>query len=83
MASIQRVAKGWRAQIRIKGERDDRTFPTKAAAQAWAVEREAEIRSVAGGRGSRTHTVGDVLTAIKEKSARPSAARAGKCFDWR
>lgn len=61
MASIQRVAKGWRAQIRIKGERDDRTFPTKAAAQAWAVEREAEIRSVTGGRGSRTQTVGDVL----------------------
>ncbi|MGO4413309.1 tyrosine-type recombinase/integrase [Cupriavidus sp. KB_39] len=61
MASIQKVAKGWRAQINVKGRRDDRTFETKAAAQHWAVQREAEMRSISGGHGSKTHTVGDVL----------------------
>ncbi|MWL87130.1 site-specific integrase [Cupriavidus sp. SW-Y-13] len=61
MASIQKVATGWRVQIRIGGQRDDRTFETKAAAQAWAAQRETEIRSIAGGLGSKTCTVGDVL----------------------
>lgn len=61
MASIQKVAKGWRAQISVRGQRDDRTFDTKTAAQDWAVRREAEMRSIQGGLGSKTHTVGDVL----------------------
>ncbi|APF86941.1 site-specific integrase [Ralstonia solanacearum] len=61
MASIQKVATGWRVQISVKGQRDDRTFDTKSAAQEWAVRREAELRSIQGGQGSKTHTVGDVL----------------------
>lgn len=61
MASIQKVASGWRVQIAVKGQRDSKTLDTKAAAQAWAVQREAEMRSISGGMGSKTHTVGDVL----------------------
>jgi len=67
MASIQKVAKGWRVQISIKGQRDDRTFPNKALAQDWAVKREAEMRSITGGMGSKTHTVGHVLDDYQRK----------------
>ncbi|VVE09300.1 site-specific integrase [Pandoraea terrigena] len=32
MASIQKVAKGWRVQVMVDGQRDSRTFDTRAAA---------------------------------------------------
>jgi integrase len=44
MASITKQAKGWRAQISVKGTRDSAVRATKAEAQAWAVEREAQMR---------------------------------------
>lgn len=61
MASIQKVAKGWRVQISIKGQRDDRTLPNKALALEWAAKRETEMRSISSGAGSKTHTVNDAL----------------------
>lgn len=61
MASIQKTATGWRAQVAVKGNRDSRTFDTKAQAQEWSARRETELRSIHGGQGSKTHTVGDVL----------------------
>lgn len=61
MASIQKTATGWRAQISVKGKRDSAMFDTKREAQEWASKRETEIRSITGGLGSKTHTVGDVL----------------------
>jgi integrase len=44
MASIVKRGKTWRAQIYVKGQRDSSVFGTKAEAQAWSVEREAEMR---------------------------------------
>lgn len=44
MASLSKRSGGWRVQIAIKGIRDSATFSTKAEAQAWASERETEIR---------------------------------------
>lgn len=70
MASIIKRSGVWRVQIYVKGLRDSKTFDTKAAAQAWAVHREAEIRSISGGLGSKTHTVGDVLDQY-EKDVSP------------
>jgi len=29
MASIQKIANGWRAQVYVKGQRYDRTFPAR------------------------------------------------------
>lgn len=44
MASIKPYGDGeWRAQIARRGVRDSQTFPSKAAAVAWAGAREAEI----------------------------------------
>jgi integrase len=44
MASIQKTAKGYRAQISIKGIRDSKVFPTKREAVDWANRRELELR---------------------------------------
>ncbi|VVD64383.1 site-specific integrase [Pandoraea pneumonica] len=74
MASIQKVVKGWRAQLMVNGERDSRTFDTKAAAQAWCAQRETEMRSIASGSGSKTLTVGDVL---KEYELKVSPTKRG------
>lgn len=47
MASITKQKTGWRAQISVKGQRDSAVRPTKAEANAWAVEREAQMRRMA------------------------------------
>lgn len=67
MASIRKFASGWRAQVAVKGQRDSRVFDTKATAQEWAAKRETELRAIAGGLGSKTHTVGDVLDDYQRK----------------
>lgn len=74
MASILKVATGWRVQLTVKGQRDSRVFDTKAAATDWAVRREAEMRSISEGVGSKAHTVGDVL---KEYEKRVSPTKRG------
>lgn len=55
----------------LQSPRAPRNFPaispTKAAAQEWAVTREAELRSIDGRQGSKTHTVGDVLDDYQRK----------------
>lgn len=43
MASIQKTAKGWRAQIKKAGVRLSETFATQKDAKAWAAEHEAKI----------------------------------------
>jgi integrase len=67
MASFRKTGSGWRAELYVKGTRDSRTFDTKAEAQAWALKRETELRSISGGAGSKTHTVGDVLRDYRDK----------------
>lgn len=67
MASFTKRKGTWRAQVYVKGVRDSATFDTKAAAQAWALKRETELRSITGGAGSKTHTVGDALKDYRDK----------------
>lgn len=43
MASIQKTATGWRAQIKKGGVRLSETFATQKDAKAWAAEHEAKI----------------------------------------
>lgn len=62
--------------MHVNGVRDTGTFHTKAEAQAWAAKRETEIRSLADGHGSKTHTVGDVLdTYQKDVSPKKRGSR--------
>ncbi len=60
----------------MKGVRDSRMFDTKAEAQAWAAERETEMRSIDAGMGSKAHTVGDHLDKYpKDVSPKKRASR--------
>lgn len=69
MASFTQTAKGWRAQLYVKGQRDSGTFPTKKDAQQWAGKREAELRqAVAGGEGS-VKTLAQALERYGEEVA--------------
>ena len=43
MASVYKVASGWRAQIKKMGVRMSETFATRAEARAWAAEQETLI----------------------------------------
>jgi integrase len=43
MATYRRRGSVWRAEICRLGVRDSASFPTKAAAREWAIQREAEI----------------------------------------
>lgn len=56
MASITKTAKGWRAQVYVKGVRESQCYPTKAQATAWASERETQLRNGAktGARPDKT-----------------------------
>lgn len=45
MASFKKTAKGWRVEVCVKGVRASSSFTTKAQAQAWAAQRETEIRT--------------------------------------
>ncbi len=76
MASFRKTGSGWRAELYVKGRRDSRTFDTKAEAQAWALKRETELRSISGGAGSKTHTVGDVFARLSRQDKPDEARRA-------
>ncbi len=69
MASITKQKTGWRAQISVKGVRDSRVLDTKAQAQAWAVEREAQMRRIAETGVNTEKTVRDAFDRyVKEVS---------------
>jgi len=44
MASVQKISKGYRAQVKVCGVRDSRAFATRRDAVLWAAQREAAIR---------------------------------------
>lgn len=68
MASIQKTATGFRAQIFVKGIRDSACFRTKREALAWAEARTAELRKqVTAKEEPRTMTLADVLRVYGEK----------------
>ena len=67
MAYIRRVKGGWRAEVERLGVRDSRTFPVKAAASAWAAQREAEILGGSGGALWPAKTVGDAFDRYGEE----------------
>lgn len=78
MASYRKRSGGWRAEVATLGVRDSATFPTKAAAMAWASAREVEIRGQSGkGRSGVSMTLSEALRRYK---ADVSPSKAG--FRW-
>lgn len=80
MASITKRGKGWRAQIYVKGERDSSVFSTKAEAQAWAVEREAQMRRMSKSGVNTDKTLEDAFSRYSEEVSirKPGAAWEAK-----
>jgi integrase len=76
MAYFVKLKTGWRAQVARQGVRASQMFPTKAAAQAWAAQAEADIlRGQAQAYPDKT--VAQALDRyIREVSARKRGARA-------
>lgn len=61
MASISKINGMWKAEIAIKGKRENRRFSTKAEAASWAAERETEIRKQQKTGVDLSKTVGDAF----------------------
>lgn len=70
MASIIKVGKRWRAQIRRKGYPDrTETFSTKALAEAWARGVEGDVESLRAGvmPVGKAHTMGKLIERYEEE----------------
>lgn len=61
MASVSKTAKGYRAQIYVKGTRESQAFRTKREAEAWGAARETELRTGQTKPQSEIKTLKDVL----------------------
>ncbi len=75
MASFRKVGRAWRAEVSRGGQRASATRATKAAAIAWAMQKEADIDSGKSGR-IPDKTFGDLLERYAEEvSPRKAGAR--------
>lgn len=76
VASIQKTAGGYRAQVAVRGQRDSRIFRTKREADAWAAVREVELRALADASPGHRHTLAEALrkyaeeVSVKKRGAR-------------
>lgn len=79
MATFEKRSGAWRATIRLRGKRESATFSTKAAAVAWAAEREGEILRMAEG-GLPNKSVRDALVRYRDEV---SPAKRGGVWEVR
>jgi integrase len=67
MASVQKTASGYRAQVAVKGVRDSKTFRTKREADAWAAARETELRDTAAKPIGQQFTLAKILARYRDE----------------
>ena len=67
MASITKTAKGYRAQVYVKGNRDSKVFRTKREADSWGASRETELRNGEKLKPSEKHTLKQALERYSEE----------------
>lgn len=67
MASIQKTANGYRAQVFVRGQRDSATFRTKREAEAWAAARSVELRVQAAAPAGDRHTLAQAIERYMEE----------------
>lgn len=79
MATFRKRSGGWRAEVVKRGVRDSQTFPTKAQAQAWATQREAEI--LAGVAGHIAGVSSSLSDALKRYKLEVSPTKAGQRWE--
>ncbi|HEY9103218.1 site-specific integrase [Chitinimonas sp.] len=80
MASVQKTAKGYRAQVYVKGQRDSQVFRTQREANAWAARREVELREQSTLLPGERHTFGEALERylVEVTPTKRSAANEAK-----
>lgn len=66
MASIYKIASGWRAQVRVKGKQVSKVFATKAAALAFSREQETLLHR--SGSPDPHMRFGELVAAYRENS---------------
>ena len=77
MASISKTAKGYRAQVFVRGVRDSASFRTKREADAWAAARETAIRAELEQSPGERYTLRDAMRKYGEEvSPKKRGARA-------
>lgn len=84
VASFEKRAGAWRVVVRRGDVRESKTFPTKAQAQAWAVERERELADVAAG-GVPRRTVREMMErylAEVTPQKRGATFETGRLLSW-
>ena len=69
MSSIQKTARGYRAQVFVSGRRDSSTFRTRSEAVAWGRRRETELAAVDVGEAADQFTVRDALKRYRDEIA--------------
>lgn len=67
MASIQKTAKGYRAQVKTLGIRDSQVFPTRREAVEWGARRELQIKEGHSKHPGEIHTLRDALRRYGEE----------------
>ncbi|WP_312993334.1 integrase [Achromobacter animicus] len=67
MASIQKIAKGYRAQVKTLGVRDSQVFPTRREAVEWGARRELEIKEGKTKHPGEIKTLRDALRRYGEE----------------
>lgn len=84
MASITKHSSGYRAQIKLTlrpdlpPHRESKTFPTRREAQAWAVQREAELKDNAIADPRLQHTL---LCAMRKYAMEISPTKRGERWE--
>lgn len=81
MASIIKTAKGYRAQICVKGIRSSASFRTRREAAAWASE--LEIKLHAGEHVSQKPVVRTLRDALRKYAEEISPTKRGESFEIR
>lgn len=67
MASIQKTAKGYRAQVKTLGVRDSQVFPTRREAVEWGARRELQIKEGKTKHPGEIKTLRDALRRYGEE----------------
>lgn len=67
MASIQKTASGYRAQVYSQGQRDSKVFRTRREAEAWGAAREVELRAQAAAPVGARYTLAQAIDRYIEE----------------
>lgn len=75
MAYIRQYRDGWRAEVQKHGLRASKSFSTKRAAQAWALEQEGRVESLRAGWRTLEQATEEYLSRVSVRKRSPAWER--------